>query len=131
ISPGDLEANYQGLLFYIGLCEGDDPIVEVRDGRWQRRRPFDFRDHVTPEWDESYQPVAFTKSRWKKVRPVLLGYCPMLDDPEVRAMRDAYRARDTTTPTELLLREFIASGRVPDPADFDIERVCAEAQSPA
>jgi hypothetical protein len=131
-SPGDLEANYHGMIFFNELCGVDDPTLAVENGLWVLRRPFDLRDFVTPEWDESYQPPAFTKRRWKKVEPVLVGYCDRLEDPDVRALRESYARRDTTTVTELFLQEKIAEGKLVDPGAFSIESVCkAHSRSPS
>ena len=67
-SPADLEANYQGMRFLVGLCEGGEPALERSDEGWRLSAPFDFRDYVSPEWDESYQPSMYTKRVWSKVR---------------------------------------------------------------
>ncbi len=125
LSFGDLEANHQGMLFYEDLCAGDDPtLVQSEDGRWRIARPFDLADHVTPEWDESYHPNVYTRRKWAKVQPVLLGYCRMLDHPEVREMRRIYAERDMVTLTERLVEEMVAQGRIPDPSRFSIEAAC-------
>jgi len=126
-SPADLEANHAGLLFMIQMCEGDEPRLRKTDDGWQMTRRFDFREFVTPEWDESWQPSAFSKRRWKRVRPVLLSYCPRLELPEVRAERRDYASRDRTTPTERLIDRLIEEGELADPKRFAIEAVCAEA----
>ena len=91
-------------------------------------RPFDFREYVTPEWDESYNPNAFLRGRWKKGLPVALAYCPLLEHPMVVAERAEYARRDGDTETELYLRARIEEGKLRDPALFDLARVCAEAK---
>ena len=127
LSQADLEANYEGMWFYEHLCAGDDPHIVYEDGTWRLRRPFDVRDYVTPEWDESWQPNIYVRRKWKKVKPRMLGYCPMLEHPQVKAMRDAYATRDRVTETEELIDEMVAAGRLPDPSGFSIETVCREA----
>jgi hypothetical protein len=124
-SLADLEANYQGLRFFKGLCGEESPRLVMKDDGWQLASLVDFRDYVTPEWDESYQPSVFGKRRWKKVRPVLLEYCPMLDDPEVARRRAAYRERDTITFTEGHIEELIEEGRLIDPDQFSIDHLCS------
>jgi len=124
LSLGDLEANYQGLLFYRGLCGGADPELTLSPAGWRLKRPFDLRDYVTPEWDESWQPNIFTPSRWAKVKPVMARYCGLLLDPEIQRQRAAYAARDRETPTEAMIRELVASGELPDPLQFTIEAAC-------
>jgi hypothetical protein len=125
-SPGDLEANYQGLQFFIGLCEGDSPGLVEDEAGWRYVGKFDFRDYVTPEWDESYQPVVFGRRRWKKVRPALRERCPMLTDPWVVEQRRAYALADRVTPTERILQELIDAGRLRDPREFSLEANCDE-----
>jgi hypothetical protein len=126
LSLADLEANYEGMRFLRSLCEGDTPLlVTEADAGWRLRGPFDFRAWVTPEWDESYQPCVYTKSRWKRVRPILVGYCPMLQDPGVQQQRRAYAARDRVTPTEERVRELVLEGKLPDPEQFSIEDSCS------
>lgn len=127
LSLADLEANYEGMWFYEHLCAGDDPNIVYDAGVWRLRRPFDLRDYVTPEWDESYQPNIYVRRKWEKVKQRMLGYCSMLEYPQVRAMRQAYRERDRVTETERLIDEMVVAGKLPDPSGFSIERVCREA----
>jgi hypothetical protein len=123
-SPADLEANYQGMRFFIDLCANPSPALRKTDIGWELARPFDFRRHVGPEWDESYQPSVFTRRRWKKVRPVMLGYCPLLVSPQVARQREEYSRRDRTTVTERRIENLVEMGKLADPADYAIERVC-------
>lgn len=126
LSLADLEANYEGMWFYEHLCAGDDPHIVHEDGVWRLRRPFDLRDYVTPEWDESYQPNIYVRRKWRKVKPRMLGYCPMLEHPQVREMRETYARRDRVTETEKLIDEMVAAGKLPDPSGYSIESVCGE-----
>ena len=89
-----------------------------------QREPFDFRDHVSPEWDESYQVSIFSERRWNKVRPVLEQYCPLLRSDDVSRRRDRYARLDRATPTESRLAELVREGRLADPSRFTLERVC-------
>lgn len=127
LSLADLESNYEGMWFYERLCAGDDPNIVFEDGVWRLRRPFDLRDYVTPEWDESYQPNIYVLRKWPKVRRRMLGYCPMLEHPEVTARRRAYRERDRVTETEKLIDEMVVAGKLPNPSEFSIESACREA----
>ena len=125
LSLADLEANYQGLLFYRGLCGGPHPALTRTPAGWRLGRPFDIREYVSPEWDESWEPNIYTHYRWDKVRPVMMGYCALLQDPEVRRRRAAYAARDVETATEAAVRELVASGTLEDPRQFSIDATCA------
>jgi hypothetical protein len=126
-SLADLEADYEGLLFFRNLCDPESPGLRRTDEGWRLVEPFDFRDHVSPEWDESYQPSIFTARRWEKVEPVLLRYCPLLHTPEVALRRRAYATRDRLTATETRIGELVETGKLLDPDRFSIEKVCSEA----
>ena len=83
-SPADLEANYQGFLFYKQLCRGDDPLLYRQEARWHFSDRFDFRDYIYPKWDESWNPNVYSKRRWKSISKTMAGYCPTrqcLGDP--------------------------------------------------
>jgi hypothetical protein len=122
----DIEASYAGMHFYRDLCNGDDSILKLEEDGWVISRPVDLRDYVTPRWDESYQPPVYSNSRWRKVRPVLEGYCDRLDDPQVVAMRRRYREMDGDSPVSEVVAERVAAGKMSDPSQFTIEAVCAE-----
>jgi len=130
-SPADLEANYQGMRFYHELCGGNDPMLVFEEGRWKLKRPFDITRYVSPEWDESYNVPIYTRSRWRKVRPVLRSYCDLLDDPQVAAQRAAYHARDTETPTERILDRMIVAGKISEPQPFTLGANCPDPLPPA
>ncbi len=126
LSMGDLEANYQGLRFYTGLCEGDQPGLVKKASGWALREPFDLRPYVSPEWDESYAPNVVTPGRWVRVKPAVVEHCPTLTDPAVVARRAAYAARDSETFSERVVQQLVDEGKIPDPADFGVDRVCAD-----
>jgi len=123
-SIADIEAGFGGLRFYRDLCSCDDPILKFEESRWVISRPIDLRDYVTPRWDESFQPPVYNAGRWRKVRPVLEGYCDRLNDPQVVAVRRRYRERDRETVVGEVVAERIAAGKLADPAQFGIEAVC-------
>jgi hypothetical protein len=120
----DLEASHAGIQLYRDLCDVEDPILQLAEGGWMVSRPIDLGDYVTPRWDESYQPPAYSKGRWRKVRPVLETYCDRLDDPLVVAQRRRYRERDRGSLVAELVAERVAEGKIPDPAQFGLEAVC-------
>jgi hypothetical protein len=123
-STADLEANYEGMLYLLGFCDGPSPVVEKTANGWAQIVPFDFRDHVTPEWDESYQVSIFSDRRWRKVRRVLEQYCPMLRDEDVAHRRNRYAELDRVTPTEKRVAERVKQGKLSDPRNFTLESVC-------
>lgn len=123
-SPGDLEANYQGLVFYKNLCHGEEPLLSRQDGRWIFSDRFDIGDYVYPKWDESWNPNYYTKKRWEGVRKTMAGYCSLLESDWVIQQRKRYAELDTMTVTEKLIRELVEAGELPDPRGYDITRVC-------
>jgi hypothetical protein len=131
LSLSDMEANYQGMQFYYNLCHGDDPVLELRDGVWEARRALDLRRYITPEWDESYQVPIFSKGRWRKVKPVLAGYCDRRQCAEVVERRAHYQQIDRTTNTEEMIVELRQEGRLADSAQFTLEAVCSQDTAPA
>lgn len=125
-SPADLEANYQGFIFYRQLCHGAEPLLYRQDNRWRFSGRFDFRDYIYPEWDESWNPNVYSRKRWKNIRKTMSLYCPQLNSDWVRRQRAHYAALDTLTPTEEMIRELVAAGGIPDPRRYDITDVCGD-----
>jgi len=125
-SPADLEANYQGFLFYQQLCHGDKPLLEQHEGRWYFSDAFDFRNYVNPDWDESWLPSIFMEGRWKRIRQTVATYCPMLHSPWVEQQRARYKELDRQSPSEKVLMELVAKGDLPDPGAYGISSVCGE-----
>lgn len=123
-SPGDMEANYQGFVFYQQLCHGEKPLLYRQEGRWYFSETFDFRNYVYPEWDESWNANIYGQMRWKHIRSTMATYCPMLHSAWVKQQRERYSELDTQTPTEELVMDLVAAGKLPDPQDFDITSVC-------
>jgi hypothetical protein len=124
ISAADMEANYQGFIFYRQLCGGDEPLLYMQDGGWHFSAAFDISSYVSPEWDESWNANIYSKLRWKGIRETMAGYCPMLQGEWVQQQRAYYAELDTQTPTEDLLDELSTAGELPDRGPFDITSVC-------
>lgn len=123
-SPGDLEANYQGLEFYKNLCHGDQPLLTRQGGRWLFADHFDIGDYVYPKWDESWNPNYYSKKRWEGVRTTMSAYCPLLESDWVIEQRELYAELDRPTITDELLRELVDAGKLSDPRGYDITSVC-------
>jgi hypothetical protein len=123
-SLADLEANLQGMYFYLNMCGGDNPTLIRREDDWHIARPIDLRDYVHPRWDESYWPCLYTKGRWRKVREGLVQYCDRLDHPQVLEMHDRYRGLERSSVAFEVVTEMIAGGKLDDPADYSLEANC-------
>jgi hypothetical protein len=130
-SYADMHANFQGVRFYAGLCEGGPNAALRTDGagRWALLKPFDIREYLSPDWDESFNPSWFVASRWRYTAPRLPVYCPKLKSPFVLEQRERYRRlqeernRDPDFVTRYL-RGLLAAGKVPDPWPHSLERAC-------
>jgi hypothetical protein len=124
ISPADLESNYQGFVFYHQMCHGDEPLLSRQQGHWRFSETFDFRDYISPEWDETWNPNVYDSLRWKNIKRTIEGYCPQLNTPWVQQQRARYREMNTQTVTEALIQEQVAAGEMPAQKTFDITTVC-------
>ncbi|HEX5747110.1 MAG TPA: hypothetical protein VFZ09_12780 [Archangium sp.] len=126
-SFADLEANYQGFLFYRSLCQDEDPRLLKTPEGWRLTRPFDWREYVSPQLDETVNNSAFVPQRWEEVRANLRrDYCPRLDS---ESFLEHYRAsaRYPRKPDDFNLRyvrELIARGELPRQQDFSIWAAC-------
>jgi hypothetical protein len=123
-SRGDLEANRAGMRFYLNLCDGPDPLLVLDQDRWQWRRRFDWREYVTPDWDESYNVSIYSRSRWRKVRPRLAAHCGGQYEPWTVEQRARYQVSVRPSPTDAVVDELVRAGRLPDPASFTLEAIC-------
>jgi len=124
LSLADLEANYQGMQFYLDLCHGDDPILVSEGDSWKLRRRVDLRTYVHPGWDESYNPSIYSNGRWNKVKPGLQQYCDRREDPQVVAMHQRYRTAERATIVQEVLAGLVAAGELPDPSRFSLDANC-------
>ncbi|HEY0096427.1 MAG TPA: hypothetical protein VGB96_19015, partial [Archangium sp.] len=126
-SFGDLEANYQGFLFYRSLCQDEDPRLRKTAEGWRLTRPFDWREYVSPQFDETVNNSAFTPKRWEEVRANLRrDYCPRLDSDSFREHYRAYARYPGSVDgfNTRYVRELIDRGEVPRREDFSIWAAC-------
>jgi hypothetical protein len=121
-SYADLEANFSGLGFYRGLCEGKTPALRVVDGRWQMD-PFDIARLVTPCWDEAFAPSAFAAADAAAIRAALVDDCPRWRRDPVQRRRRAYAKRGCSA-SHQRLQQRVMTGDLPDPRPFDIAAIC-------
>jgi hypothetical protein len=126
-SFGDLEANYQGFLFYRSLCRDENPrLVKTSEG-WRLNRPFDWREYVSPRFDESFNNSAFTAKRWREVQAILRkDYCPRLDSDAFVEHYGRY-ARFEQQPDDFSARyvqELSASGQAPRQEEYSLWAAC-------
>lgn len=125
-SFADLEANYQGLVFFQRLCDPERPDLVKTDVGWALHRPFDIGEWVNPCWDESYYGNVYVETLWPAIERALSEKCRLLLRPDIAQRRARYRVIGCGSRSVLILAEAIASRRIPDPQAHDIETVCAK-----
>lgn len=95
-SRGDLEANYQGLIFSKSLCNKESTVRLESDGNsWSfiNLDEFTIKNYINPNWDESHNNSLFTDKKWKKaVIPTVIenNYCKTLNTEWVRSLKETY-----------------------------------------
>ena len=92
-SYADLEANFQGMLMSIDMCEGVNPYL-YRDGnKWIVTQNVDFRNYVNPYWDESFNISGYTPKRVKKMLQMIKKnrYCDLLHSDWVANQQAYYK----------------------------------------
>lgn len=125
-SNGDLESNYQGFRFYRNLCEGGG--LKKTPSGWILKKPYDAREYVNLDWDESLNGSTYKPYRWNKVKQRLKRYCSYLEKPEIAALKKRYRERPLSeiSTSVKYLTTLIAEGKVLDPALQSLEAACSE-----
>jgi len=123
-SYGDMESNYQGLLFYKSFCEGKAPRLQKKRGRWQWVRNLDIRNYVNPKWDETFYSNHYTNARWHHVRPFLLKYCDQRTHPVVMAKMDYYKRIDKPSFSSRFLEARVENGQAPGLAEHSLNELC-------
>ncbi len=77
-SYGDLVSNYEGLLFWQSLFNGQAPYMNCEDGVLVQVRSFDWLDYVNEAWDEAVNCSAFrTESIMENVNAAAEVQCPL------------------------------------------------------
>lgn len=77
-SYGDMEANYQGFLFFKKMCmnESDNYLAQDEEGVWSLVKEPDMRDYVSAYWDETFNRSYRLPKSWKGSSGVLKEmYC--------------------------------------------------------
>ncbi|HXH74107.1 MAG TPA: hypothetical protein VNJ08_04035 [Bacteriovoracaceae bacterium] len=77
-SYGDMEANYQGFLFYKKMCmnESDNYLEQDEEGTWKLVKSPEMRDFVSAYWDETFNLSYRKYANWVQTAPVIKDlYC--------------------------------------------------------
>lgn len=112
LSYGDLEANYQGFMYMLNICDSKNPYFVFKEGQWELNpnQRFDVRDYFTPKMDESYNFSFWRKPLYKRVKDKLIAeYCQIKNDPTFQARMQNYAERDAENLNDQLIRENISN----------------------
>jgi hypothetical protein len=111
-SYADMEANYQGLLFYQSFCDSNQtqPLLTLSPERkWTQVRPFDIRSYISPYWDETFNPSYRLKRNWKKTSKTLKKhYCELAQSSRVQERFQTYQEYFDLWPQDRTSLEYIA-----------------------
>lgn len=130
-SYADLEANYQGFLFYRNFCEGKRPFLKMNQGLWELTHFPDIKNFVSPAWDETFNPSFYVKSNRKKVYPILKeNYCGLLGSTKVQNRFKQYSLKVSESESMKHLRELQASGSNLTPRPQHLSEICGESHAP-
>lgn len=122
-SYADLEANYQGLRFHRGFCEGDKPYLFRRDGgSWGFSHAIDLKEYVNPWFDESFNTSAYLASRFKGVYPELKKYCGA---QWLSGRNQYYQQKNLSESFSVLyLQGLVDKGKLPNPDKYSLKVIC-------
>ena len=118
LSFADLEANYQGLIFNIKFCEGDNSYLYKSEKGWELRREVDVEDYVNPYWSEVFNPSYFFMGRFKSVkRNIENNYCNGIDDQQLRDRIEYYSSFASESFSVKYLEHLVGLNSLPDRKD--------------
>lgn len=128
-SYADVEANYQGFLFYKKLClDGQETYLEKSGTTWKLVRTPDMRDYVNPFWDETFHQSFFGSGMWSVSSKIILReYCPLRSSELVQRRFKYYREFLHTSPSLTYVEELQKQKHklAPDPmAAQSIDKLC-------
>ena len=130
ISFADMEANFQGMLFFRSLCETDSPfhLEKGPDHRWELSGKFDIAKYVNPDWDESYNESGITKARWTGklgVNQTLKPYCAARNSALVIERFRYYQTNFSQSFSQLYLRELEDAGLLNHRKKYNFHSACS------
>jgi hypothetical protein len=111
LSYGDLEANYQGLVFGRDMCEGEKPYLISVKSRWVHNPEnlFDIKKYVNPKYDEAYNVSVWAPRTWKNMKKDIFGsYCENKEDADYKARAAEYDKVVRVSYSDEELNKFLA-----------------------
>lgn len=111
-SYGDMEANYQGFVFYKKLCldEKDNFLEKTEDGKWVLKNKPDMREYINPYWDETFNLSYFAPGTWNRSSLIIKDeYCPLRNTPGVIERWNLYQVNTSRSFSLNYIRELQAA----------------------
>lgn len=134
-SYGDMEANYQGFLYWKKMCydKEDTYLAQDENGKWKIVKTPDLRDYVSAYWDESFNHSFFSKGSWPHVKESIKAkYCSMKLDSTVSSRMSYYQNDQHTSFSLEYIKELQSQGyrNAPVPSESqNVEEICEEKAS--
>ncbi|MBC8345682.1 MAG: hypothetical protein ISR82_06650 [Candidatus Marinimicrobia bacterium] len=135
-SYADLEANFQGLLLGIGLCQNGKTRLIKRENNWILDKPFDIRDYVNPNWNEAFNPSFYYEEKNLSFFPKsitvlsnLSKFCPSYHSQKIQKKFELYNSEENPSFSSKYLDQLIREKEIPDPSLFDIRKICSKNKS--
>lgn len=110
LSYGDLEANYQGLMFGRNMCEGNQSHLVLKNGLWihNPENLFDIKHYVNPKYDEAYNVSLWSKRMWRKMKnEIIKGYCVNKNNENYISRSNGYGSRVQKNFNDLMIEKFL------------------------
>ncbi len=130
-SYADLEANFQGLLLAINLCQNGERRLKKKGGHWVLDKPFDIRNYVNSNWNEAYNPSYYYEGENLTLLPKsitvltnLPKFCEAFHAPPIQEQFKNYEGLKQQSFSVQYLKERIEAREIPDPGLFDIRKIC-------
>lgn len=127
LSFGDLAANYQGLMFALDMCRGQNPILIKEKGLWieNPKHLFDVKDYIIPQMDESFNFSFWRKPLYKRVAPKLIAeYCQAYKSSLFQERIAHYKEILKPNLNDKLIQEVILSQAKFDRKKEDLYKLC-------
>ena len=110
LSYADLEANFQGMMFALDMCRGENPILIKDKDQWieNPNHPFDVKNYFNPKMDESYNLSFWRAPLYKRIEEKLKAeYCEAKTSPLFQERISFYNSIAKETLNDKLIKENI------------------------
>ena len=130
LSFGDLEANFQGMLFFRSLCDSTSAFHLKKDesNGWTLSGKFDIAQYVNGDWDESYNESGFTRARWtgsNGLNQTLRKYCEARNSSRVLQRFEHYQNSFSRSFSQSLILDLENGGVFNHRRDYNFANACS------